>query len=349
MTTEKIILRSLLGHEVERPPFWFMRQAGRFLPEYRKIRASVRGFLDLCYNSELAEEVTLQPVQRFDTDAAILFADILLVPHALGQDLAFLEGEGPVLDPIRNISGLDALRPEGLLEKLSPIFSTVERLARSLAPEKALIGFAGAPWTVATYMVEGRASRDYPNIKNWAYGDPAGFGKLVSLLEDATAQYLIFQANAGADALQLFDTWAGVLPADMQERWVVQPTKRIVDSVRKVHPNIPIIGFPKGIGPGLIRYANITGVSAVGLDTSMDPAWAAKYIQPICGIQGNLDPGLLSAGGDTMLASANEIIDDLKSGPHIFNLGHGIWPTTDPNHLADLVAMIRNYRYSRLD
>lgn len=346
MTTNQILLQTLQGHIGDRPPFWFMRQAGRFLPEYRKVRASAGSFLNLCYDSALAEEVTLQPVRRFDTDAAILFADILLVPQALGQKLEFHEGEGPVLDPIRDQDSLSKLHLDKILEGLAPVIETVSRVRSSLPGDKTLIGFAGAPWTVATYMVEGGSSRDYSNVKNWAYRDPVGFNKLIHLLEEATFQYLIAQARAGADVLQLFDTWAGVLPVSEQEKWVIGPTRRIINKIREVIPEIPIIGFPKGIGMNLKKYAENTRVSAVGLDTSVDQTWAARYLQPICAVQGNLDPGVLFSGGDAMTMAAMEIVDGLKGGPHIFNLGHGIWPGTDPDHLSELIKTLKNVSYA---
>lgn len=345
MTSEKILLRALEGASVSRPPYWFMRQAGRFLPEYRTIRARTKGILDLCFTPDLAAEVTLQPVERFDTDAAILFADILVVPHALGQPVAFRDGEGPVLDPIRDAGGLATLRRDHAMENLQPILATVQRLKSMLDPAKALIGFAGAPWTVATYMVEGGSSRDYANIKSWAYADPAGFGELIGLLEAVTSDYLVAQIDAGADVVQIFDTWAGALPAPALRRWVIEPTARIVAAVKEKHPKVPIIGFPRAIGAAMGEFIARSGVDAVSLDSGVDPAWAAAELQPNCAIQGNLDPGLLLVGGAAMREAAGEIVEALGGGPFVFNLGHGIWPATPPEHLTELCALLQGWRY----
>jgi uroporphyrinogen decarboxylase len=244
----KPMLRSLGGKIAAQPPVWLMRQAGRYLPEYRKVRAQVGGFLDLCYTPDLAVEVTLQPIRRYHLDAAILFSDILVVPNALGQSVAFRDGEGPVLEPIRSAAAVAKLRPEGLHERLAPVYETVRRLAAELPPEVALIGFAGAPWTVATYMVEGGTSRNFHNVQLWAYRDPAGFAALIDCLVAATIEYLSAQIVVGAEIVQVFDSWAGILPEPAFRRWVIEPTKRIVAALRQRHPEVPIIGFPRGTG-----------------------------------------------------------------------------------------------------
>jgi uroporphyrinogen decarboxylase len=335
------MLRALAGEKTERPPFWLMRQAGRYLPEYRKTRAEAGNFLDLCYNPKLAEEVTLQPLRRYGMDAAILFADILLIPHALGQPLAYKEGEGPVLDPVRSKSDLGKLNIELIHSTLDPVYETVSRLKDSIPQDCTLIGFAGAPWTVATYMVEGRGSKDYVNIKKWAYGDPDGFGALIDLLVEATIAYLLRQVKAGAEVVQIFDTWAGVLPDDMFRKWVLEPTKRIVEGLRHQYPDLPVIGFPKGVGGNIIDFVRETGVTAVSLDTGTPLSWAAREVQPLVPVQGNLDPILLVSGGSAMQKRIETIIETLSDGPFIVNVGHGIIPETPPEHVAALARRIR--------
>jgi len=337
----KPMLRSLAGEKAARPPVWLMRQAGRYLPEYRKVRAGVSGFLELCYTPELAVEVSLQPIRRYGLDAAILFSDILVVPDALGQEVAFREGEGPVLEPIRSAEAIARLRPEGIHDRLAPVYETVRRLAASLPPEIALIGFAGAPWTVATYMVEGGTSRNFHRIQLWAYRDPAGFARLIDCLVAATIEYLSAQIAAGVEIVQLFDSWAGVLPESGFERWVVAPTARIVTALRQRHPSVPIIGFPRGAGLLYPRYFAATGVSAVSLDTTVPLAFARDALQRLGAVQGNLDPLLLVSGGVAMKAATRAIVDALGEGPFIFNLGHGIVPETPPEHVAELVRLVR--------
>jgi uroporphyrinogen decarboxylase len=335
------MLRALAGETLNPPPLWLMRQAGRYLPEYRKLRAGAGSFLELCFTPDLAVEVTLQPIRRFAFDAAILFSDILVVPHALGQALSFREGEGPVLAPVRTADDVARLRPEGLHETLAPVYETVRRLAVALPDGVALIGFAGAPWTVATYMVEGGTSRDFHHAKLWAYRDPAGFARLIDRLVDATTGYLLRQVEAGAEILQLFDSWAGVLPEAQFGRWVIEPTRRIVSAVRGVHPDIPIIGFPRGAGALYPRYFTETGVTAVSLDTAVPAGWAREALQAIGPVQGNLDPLALVAGGDAMAKATADILASFGSGPFIFNLGHGIVPETPPEHVAELIALVR--------
>ena len=340
----KSFLRALRGERVSPPPVWLMRQAGRYLPEYREVRGKVGNFLDLCYSPEDAAEVTLQPIRRYGFDAAIVFADILLIADALGQEVAFREGEGPVLAPIRSRSDLAGLDLDSIDKTLAPVYETVSRLHAALPRDVALIGFAGSPWTVASYMVEGGTSRDFGHLKAWAYGDPAGFGELIHILAEATAHYLIEQVRAGAEVLQLFDTWAGVLPGGLFERWCIEPTRRIVDAVRASCPGVPIIGFPRGAGVAIAGFATRTGVDAVSLDTSVPLAWAAQELQPNLTVQGNLDPQMVVVGGAPMVAAIDEIMDHLGAGPFVFNLGHGLTPQTPPDHVSDLVQAVRRPR-----
>jgi len=341
---KKRLLKALNKEQLDRPPFWLMRQAGRYLPEYRATRANAGSFLDLCYNPALAEEVTLQPLRRYDFDAAILFADILLIPDALGQPLAYKEGEGPVLDPIRSAKELTSLSMDNLHDRLNPVYETVNRLSSSLPSHVTLIGFAGAPWTVASYMVEGKGSKDYAEIKKWAYSDPEGFQKLMDILIQSTIEYLLKQVEAGAETVQIFDTWAGVLPDDMFRKWVIAPTRQIVDGLRAVHPDLPIIGFPKGIAGNLLEFVKGTGVTAVSLDTSTPLEWAVENIQPHVVVQGNLDPIMVVAGGQAMVDRVHEILETLSNGPYIFNLGHGIIPQTPPENVALLAETIHAWK-----
>lgn len=340
-TPSKPFLAALSGVAAERPPFWLMRQAGRYLPEYRELRAKAGSFLDLCYNPDFAVEVTLQPLRRYGMDAAILFSDILVIPHALGQPLTFAEGEGPKLDPVRSVDDLKRLSFDGFHDRLAPVYETVKRLSSAIPSSTALIGFAGAPWTIACYMVEGGGSKEFVHVKRWAYGDPVGFQKLIDLIVEATVAYLLKQAEAGAETLQLFDSWASVLPSGEFRRWCVAPTRRIVDAVKAVHPTLPIIGFPRGAGFNYEIYVRETGVDAVGLDTAVSPAWAAAALQPLKPVQGNLDPIHLVAGGGAMRAAAGEIMRAFAGRPYIFNLGHGVVPSTPPEHVEQLAKLIR--------
>ncbi len=338
-------MRVLGGARVDPPPIWLMRQAGRYLPEYRALRARAGSFLALCFDPALAAEVTLQPMGRFDLDAAILFADILLVPMALGVDLRFEEGEGPRLEPIRDADGVAGLLPaEAVDEALASISETVRMVRSTLAPDKALIGFAGAPWTVATYMVEGGSSRDFSIVRRWAMADPEGFQGLIDRVTAATIRYLSAQIEAGADVVQLFDSWAGALPADQLERWCIEPVRRIVEALRVVHPQVPIIGFPRQIGSAVLGYAAATGVDAVGLDSLVEMRLVADALPFHVAVQGNLDPQWLEIGGAAMRAAASRVLDGAAGRPHIFNLGHGVIKTTPPDHVAELVAHIRAYR-----
>jgi uroporphyrinogen decarboxylase len=338
----KPLLQALHGVTMAAPPVWFMRQAGRYLPEYRELRQRVPNFLELCLTPELAAEATLQPLRRYALDAAILFSDILVVPYALGQSVRFREGEGPVLAPIRSLAEAERLSLVGFVERVSPVFKTVERVASLVPQQSTLIGFAGAPWTVATYMVEGGSSRDFAKVKGWGIADPAGFAVVIDLLTEATVRYLEGQVAAGAEVVQLFDSWAGVLDESSFRRWVIEPTRRIVAALREHHPGLPIIGFPRGAGLMYRSYFLETGVTALGLDTTVPPGIARKTLQSIGPVQGNLDPLLLVAGGEAMAAAAATILDAFAGGPFIFNLGHGIVPETPPEHVARLIELVRH-------
>ena len=338
---DKPLLKALDGETVSPPPIWLMRQAGRYLPEYREVRKAAGDFLALCHTPDLAAEATLQPVRRFGLDAAIVFSDILVVPHALGQGIRFEEGKGPILDAIRAREQLKSLDRAGLDERLSSVYAALARVSLALPDAVSLIGFAGAPWTVATYMVEGGSSRDFAVAKGWAFSDERGFGELIDILVDAIAEHLAAQVDAGADVLQIFDTWAGVLPRAQFIRWCVGPVEEIVSRVRRRHPGIPIIGFPRGAGVGYEIYARATGVDAVGIDSSVPLYWAASDLQSVCAVQGNLDPVSLLVGGDAMVAHAREIVSVLGKGPFVFNLGHGVLKTTPPDNVAALVATVR--------
>lgn len=341
----KPLLRVLAGETVWPPPIWLMRQAGRYLPEYRAVRARVGGFLELCYTPELAAEVTLQPIRRYGFDAAILFSDILVVPHALGQDVRFVEGEGPRLTALRSAGDLAALargRSGDTAEAvLAPVYEAVGRIREMLPAACALIGFAGAPWTVASYMVEGGGSRDFEAVKRWAYADPDGFQRLIDLLIEATVGHLSRQIGAGAEAVQIFDSHAGVLPAVEFDRWVVRPTTRIVAALRAAHPDIPVIGFPRGAGIGYVRYLRETGVQALSLDTAISPEWGRQALGARQPLQGNLDPISLLVGGAAMRRAADAVCAALGAGPFVFNLGHGVVKETPPDNVAALVAHLR--------
>lgn len=338
----KPFLRTLAGEASERPPVWLMRQAGRYLPEYRATRAEAGSFLDLCYNPALAAEVTLQPIRRYGFDAAILFADILLIPHALGQELAFREGEGPVLGAIRTEGELVKLRLEGLHQRLAPVYEAVSRIKAALPAETALIGFAGAPWTVATYMLEGRGGNEQAAAKTWAFGNPAGLDRLISLLVEATCAYLDQQVRAGAEVVQLFDTWSGVLPDEQFQRYCVLPVKMIVNRLKALHPDLKIIGFPRGAGLHLEGYAAATGVDALGLDYTMPLAWARDHLWSRgITVQGNLDPRLLLVGGPQLAQAVQRLLRHFAGRNYIFNLGHGILPETPPQHVEQLMQLLR--------
>lgn len=339
---EKIMLRALRGEVTERPPVWLMRQAGRYLPEYRAVRAKTGGFLDLCYDPASAEEVTLQPIRRYGFDAAILFSDILVVPDALGAEVGFFEGEGPRLRPLAHRSDLARLSTERLHQHLAPVYATLRRLRRSLPATVTLIGFSGAPWTLAAYMVEGGGSKEYAVARKLARSEPRLFDDLVELLGKAIVDYAVAQVAAGAEAIQLFDSWAGVLPPDQRERWVTAPLTRIVEAFRRECPDVPMIVFARGVGPALVDVAAAVRPDGIGIDTTIDPAWAAAALPAAVCLQGNLDPIALVAGGAGMLAAADRILDAWSGRPHIFNLGHGVVPETPPENVATLLQHLKS-------
>ena len=316
-----------------------MRQAGRYLPEYRALRAEKGGFLELVNDSEAAAEVTMQPIRRFGFDGAILFSDILMVPAALGQALSFGVGEGPALSPPLVDHGLSVLKKApGTLE---PVYATVRKVAAALPPATTLLGFAGSPWTVATYMVAGHGSRDQGETRRFAYRDPAAFGAIIDAIAACTVDYLSRQIDAGVEAVQLFDSWSGSLSPAQFERWVIAPTAGIVAALHRDRPGVPVIGFPKGAGGKLPAYARETGVDAIGVDETVDPAWAAASLPESMPVQGNLDPLALIAGGDALDAAATRILEAFAERPHIFNLGHGILPDTPIAHVERLLAHVR--------
>jgi uroporphyrinogen decarboxylase len=342
MGEEKAILRALGGERVDPPPVWLMRQAGRYLPEYKATRAQAGSFLDLCYTPELAAEVTLQPIRRYGFDAAILFADILLVPQALGADLRFVEGEGPRLSQVTSGAAVSGLRPaDDVHETLAPVYETVRILRQELPGETTLIGFAGAPWTVATYMVAGRGTPDQAPAREMMYRDPNGFDALIERITDATAAYLIGQVRAGAEVVKIFDSWAGGLPGGQFERYAVAPVRRIVEAVRAAAPGVPIIGFPRGAGVGYRRFVEATAVEGCAIDSSVHQGWATEALQPRTCVQGNLDPLLMVVGGDALVRETRRVVDVFRSGPHIFNLGHGITPEADPENVHRMLEIIR--------
>ncbi|HYN45970.1 MAG TPA: uroporphyrinogen decarboxylase [Allosphingosinicella sp.] len=337
--TSKPLLSVLSGGNPDRIPIWLMRQAGRYLPEYRKLRADKGGFLALVYDADAAAEITLQPIRRFGFDGAILFSDILIVPYALGQDLRFEAGEGPRLSPALVDASLDALgRVAGRLE---PIYRTVEKVKAQLSPETTLLGFAGSPWTVATYMVAGQGSREQAQARAYAYADAEAFRAIIDAIVDMTVEYLAGQIAAGAEAVQLFDSWAGSLSPAQFESWVIAPTARIVAALKTRHPATPIIGFPKGAGARLTAYARETGVDALGLDETVDPDWAVRELPEGLPLQGNLDPVALLAGGAALETAVMRILSSFEGRPHIFNLGHGIIKETPIAHVERLLELVR--------
>lgn len=335
------IVQTLNGEMLTPPPIWLMRQAGRYLPEYRKVRADAGSFLDLCFSPQKAAEVTLQPIRRFNFDAAILFSDILIVPFVLGQDLKFVEGEGPRLDPITQASDLAVLDFKRAASGFDPIYETVARVRAELDDQIALIGFAGSPWTVATYMVAGHGTSDQAPARLWAYRDPQGFRALIDTIVQTTIAYLSGQIRAGANLIQLFDSWSGSLSEPEFENWVIEPTRRIVQDLRGEFPEVPIIGFPKGAGYLTERYVSQTQVDGVGCDTQMPLDVMADVIPHSVAVQGNLDPLLLAAGGDGWEKRVSEIVERMAGRPFIFNLGHGIIPQTPIAHVERLVATVR--------
>jgi len=340
-----LFLQTLAGKAPSPPPIWLMRQAGRYLPEYREVRAEAKGFLDLCYTPDLAVEVTLQPIRRYGFDAAIMFSDILVVPDALGCEVTFVEGEGPKLETFRDGAAVSRLSKSGLHDHLAPVYETLRRLRQDLPEETALIGFAGAPWTVASYMVEGGGSKEFQEARRFARQDPDAFSALIDLVTEATTDYLLAQVDAGAEVLQLFDSWAGVLPPAQFHRWCERPMAAIVGAVKKARPDIPIIAFPRGAGVLYQRFIDTVPVDGVSLDTTVPAGWAAKNLKKVC-LQGNLDPIALLSGGDDMLKDTEHLLNTFAGRPHIFNLGHGVLPPTNPDTVKRLVDFVRSYRPS---
>lgn len=337
-----LLLDTLRGHRGDHVPMWLMRQAGRYLPEYRALRAEKGGFLELVYDIDAAAEVTIQPIRRFGFDGAILFSDILIVPYAMGQDLRFLAGEGPHLSPRLADHALESL--QSVPERLSPIYATVAAVKAALSPETTLLGFAGSPWTVATYMVNGEGSKDHHAARELAYRDPQAFAAIIDAIADVTVDYLVGQIEAGAEAVQLFDSWAGSLAPDEFERWVITPNARITAAVQARCPGVPVIGFPKGAGAKLAAYARETGVDAVGVDETIDPVWAARELPAGMPVQGNIDPLLLLAGGERLVRRTREILETFADRPHVFNLGHGIGQHTPIDHVELLRDTVREWR-----
>ena len=336
------LLDCLHGNMPARPPVWFMRQAGRYLPEYRALREEKGGFLDLVYDSEAACEITLQPIRRFGFDGAILFSDILIVPHAMGQHLEFLAGEGPKLSPPLVEIELGELEPDP--SRFEPIYQTVRLCREKLGPDTTMLGFAGSPWTVATYMIAGEGSRDQHQARALAYRDPARMGEIVRAIIDQTVVYLRGQIDAGAEAIQLFDSWAGSLAPDEFDRWVIEPNAAIVAALKESHPDTPVIGFPKGAGEKLVPYAESTGVAALGLDETIDPVWANEVLPQGMPVQGNLDPLLLLAGGVRLDSTIAHILQSLRGRPHVFNLGHGIDRHTPIAHVEQALSCLLNWQ-----
>ena len=333
--------KTLSGQKDSKTPIWFMRQAGRYLPEYRVLRASEPDFISYCLNSEKAAEATLQPIDRFDLDAAIIFSDILMIPWAMGAGVHFVTGEGPKLTALNNAGDIDALKSDDMLEKLEPVSEALRLTRNGLDDRKSLIGFCGAPWTVATYMIEGGSSRDFKKSRAWLWQDTDAMEHLLNRLADESIRLLEMKAKAGADVLMVFDSWASAVPAHFQDRFVTKPMRRITDGLKSLGVNTPIIGFPKGIGENIIAYAENAGIQGLGLDHGVNMHWIDINIPKNIAVQGNLDPVSVITGGKEMFAAADNIMDACSSRPHIFNLGHGFNPETPPENVAALAAHIR--------
>ncbi|MFM9979018.1 MAG: uroporphyrinogen decarboxylase [Sphingomonadaceae bacterium] len=333
------MLETLKGKKQERPPIWLMRQAGRYLPEYRALRAEKGGFLELVHDSDAAAEVTLQPIRRFGFDGAILFSDILVIPHALGQNLWFEEGEGPRLAP--RLADVPLATLATAPERLAPVYDTVRKVCAALPPGVTMLGFAGSPWTVATYMIAGQGSKEQAETRSFAYADPQAFSAIIDAIVAMTVTYLGHQIEAGAEAVQLFDSWAGSVSPAQYDDWIIAPTLKIVTQLKARHPHTPIIGFPKGAGGKLVAYATATGIDAIGLDETVDPHWADMVLPAGMPVQGNLDPLALIAGGATLEAATARILDAFAMRPHVFNLGHGIQQTTPIDHVEQVLRIVR--------
>ena len=343
MNKDKTILRALAGERQETPPIWMMRQAGRYLPEYRATRAEAGDFLSLCYNSELAAEVTLQPIRRYGFDAAILFADILLLPQALGVDLWFETGEGPRMSTTTTADELAGLRATSdIHETLNPIYETVRILSRELPRETTLIGFAGAPWTVATYMIAGRGTKDQGPAHALKAENRAVFEGILERLTEATIEYLSKQIEAGAEVVKLFDSWAGSLKGDDFVNYALNPAAKITQALKQRHPGIPVIAFPREAGEGYVGFAKATGADCIAIDNSVSAEWVAQNVQPDSCVQGNLASSHMVTGGDDLIIETKRIVNALKGGPHIFNLGHGITPDANPDNVQIMINTIRD-------
>lgn len=344
LISKQPMINVLNGIKTKRVPIWLMRQAGRYLEEYQQIRKNAGSFLDICYSPDLAKKVTLQPIHRFNFDAAIIFSDILVIPDALGQPVDFKPGVGPVLEPIRGVNSLAHLKLDRLKTHLAPVYEAVSSVRSELAENKSLIGFSGAPWTIATYMVEGGTSRDFTNTKLWACAAPDEFNNLIEILVSAITEHLISQIKGGADILQIFDSWAGLLSERAFERWCLAPIRKIVRGVLKEFPEIPIIIFPRLAGRRYLDVVEIEGISAVSLDHTLSLGWVHEHLQSKVIVQGNLDPIYLLAGGKAMREEVNRILDCLAPSPFIFNLGHGVLPNTPTEHVSELCDIITRFQ-----
>jgi uroporphyrinogen decarboxylase len=340
------LLATLAGSRFPTPPIWLMRQAGRYLPEYRELRATTSSFFELAYTPDKATEVTLQPVHRFGLDAAIIFSDILVVPDALGQKVWFVEGEGPKLAALTDAAQFGQLSRARLADHLQPVYRAIKATRAALSLDTALLGFAGAPFTLACYMIEGGSSRDFAKVKEWAFGHPESFGLLIDLLVESVVDHLAYQVEAGADAVQLFDSWAGILPEEQLFSWSLEPMVRIAHGLRARHPKVPIIAFPRLVGPAALMYRRPDAFAALSIDTAIGAHWAAKELQPHICLQGNLDPMMLVVGGVALERETTRILDKLGRGSFVFNLGHGVVPQTPPDNVAHLVEIVRNWKPS---
>lgn len=338
---DPLFLRVLRGERQATPPIWLMRQAGRYLPEYRQLRTRAGSFLDLCYSPDFATEVTLQPIRRYGLDAAIIFSDILVVPQALGRKLWFEEGEGPRLEPLAGPADVAALAMAGIEATLQPVYQGIRQTRAALPVQTPLIGFCGAPFTLACYMIEGGGSREFLKVKQWAYGHAESFRRLIEILVQACVDHLDRQVQAGCDAVQIFDSWAGVLPEEQLFRWSVQPMQAIARGLRQRHPDVPVIAFPRGVGPAALMYRRLPEFAALSIDTMIGAHWAAQELQPHIAVQGNLDPVMLLTGGEAMAHETHRILGKLAGGRHIFNLGHGVLQQTPPDNVARLVDIVR--------
>lgn len=341
---DKLLISVLNKKETDRVPFWFMRQAGRYLPEYRAMRANFPSFLDMCYTPEAAAEVTLQPIRRFDMDAAIVFSDILVIPHALGMKVWFEEGEGPKLDPIRNANDAQRLDVSRVKNHLAPVFETLSRVRKALSPEKTLIGFCGSPWTVASYMVRGAGGKDFSVAVQFARENEKIFSHIIDVLVESSIEYLSEKIKSGADCVQLFDSWAGELQGDDFDKWVIEPTKKLVDGFKKRNPGVPVIGFPRMSGDKVARYVKGTGVDAVSLDSSLTLEKARDEIQPLCVVQGCLDNIALCEDINAARAQTQSILDAFSQKPFVFNLAHGMIPATPVAHVQAISEMVKGHR-----